>query len=206
MSDARKIPGFIAALLLVAMIGTAQADDDVQRGAILADTCLGCHGIAGYRNGYPSYRVPKLGGQHNDYLLIGLQSYKNESRAHPTMRAQAASLTEQDMRDLAAFFTGQGEPETGKSASGVAISRGQEKASACQACHGERGISPASNWPSLAGQHQDYLRQALQQYQDGSRSDPVMVGQAISLTDEDIEDIAAFYAAQPGLFTASYND
>jgi cytochrome c553 len=63
-------------------------------------------------------------------------------------------------------------------------------------------VSPAPNWPSLAGQHKDYLVEVMVQYQNGQRNDPVMVGQAINLSIADIEDIAAFYSVQPGLFTA----
>jgi len=186
-------------MVVFIMAAPARADGDVASGAVLADTCMGCHGIAGYRNAYPSYRVPKLGGQHDEYMVLALQGYKNKTRAHPTMQAQAATMTEQDMRDLTAYFTAQGEPQQG-SAGGS--SRGREKAAVCTACHGETGLSPTGNWPSLAGQHKDYLEHAIRQYQSGARKDPVMSGLVTTLSDEDIADIAAYYAAQPGLFTA----
>jgi len=181
----------------------AHADGDAERGAVLADTCLGCHGIPGYRNAYPSYRVPKLGGQHEEYLYIALQGYRNKMRPHPTMQAQSATLSEQDMRDLAAFFAAQGEPEKG---GGGGSAGGREKAAICTACHGATGLSPSGNWPNLAGQHEDYMVRALRQYRSGERKDPVMAGQAVNLSDEDIADLAAYYAAQSGLFTASYGD
>ena len=81
---------------------------DPKHGAVLADTCMGCHGIAGYRNAYPSYRVPKLGGQQTDYIVIALQGYKNQTRPHKTMHAQAVTQSDQDMRDIAAFFASEG--------------------------------------------------------------------------------------------------
>lgn len=192
-----------AVCLFFALAATfAYAAGDAERGAVLANACLGCHGIPGYRNGYPSYRVPKLGGQHEEYIVIGLQGYKSLGRAHSTMRAQSATLTDQDMQDLAAYFVAQGDLQEGSAESGAQVSRGGEKAAVCGACHGEKGASPAPNWPSLAGQHKDYLVHVMGQYKNGQRKDPVMAGQVINLTDEDIEDIAAFYSVQPGLFTA----
>jgi cytochrome c553 len=178
---------------------SAHAESDAEKGAVLATACLGCHGIPGYRNAYPSYRVPKLGGQHEDYIAIGLNSYKSESRQHPTMQAQTADLSEQEIRDLAAYFSARGELASGSAKSGARIGRGKEKAAPCTACHGASGVSPMPNWPTLAGQHEDYLRQAMTQYKLGERTDPVMAGQVVNLTDEDIEDLAAYFAAQPGL-------
>ena len=169
-------------LILAAMAGPAQAGD-AEAGAVLADTCLGCHGIKGYRNAYPNYRVPKLGGQHEDYLVLALQGYKQGTRKHPTMIAQSDSLSDEDMKDLAAYFAGQGEAMTGEVETGGDAAAGKEKIAVCTACHGEAGISPAPNWPNLAGQHEDYLVHALKQYRSGERSDAVMMGQAVNLTD-----------------------
>lgn len=188
------------------MVGTVRADGDPDRGAILANSCLGCHGIPGQRNGYPSYRVPKLGGQHAEYLVLGLQGYKNLGRAHPTMRAQAATLNDQDMRDLAAYFVSHDNGDIDSKAISTQITRGQAKAAVCSACHGDTGVSETPNWPTLAGQHKDYLIEAMVQYRNGERNDPVMAGQLMNLSEADIEDLAAFYASQPGLFTATYED
>ena len=67
--------------------------------------CVGCHGIQGYRTAFPEvYSVPKLGGQHAGYIVKALQAYKSGNRSHPTMRAIAAGLSEQDMADLAAYY------------------------------------------------------------------------------------------------------
>ncbi len=67
--------------------------------------CIGCHGIPGYRTTFPSvYHVPKLGGQHEAYLVKALQAYKSGERSHPTMRGIAEGLSEQDMADLAAYY------------------------------------------------------------------------------------------------------
>ena len=202
----QKVKQTLRAVLLSSMVawGCALAEGDPERGEILADTCMGCHGIPGYRNAYPSYRVPKLGGQHTEYLVLAMQGYRSGNRQHPTMRAQGASLTDQDMLDIAVYFGSQGESE---GAVGQEPDREPpQSAATCVACHGENGISPAATWPSLAGQHRDYLVQSMLQYRNQQRDDAVMAGQVMALTDEDIEELSAFYASQPGLFTASYDD
>jgi len=77
---------------------------DVETGKERAFTCMGCHGQEGIRNAYPGYKVPKLGGQGGEYIAIALKAYRNGERAHPTMRGHAASLTDQDIADIAAYF------------------------------------------------------------------------------------------------------
>lgn len=203
-TDMPHIRKLLPGLLIAASLVNAQAAGDPARGAILADTCMGCHGIPGYRNGYPSYRVPKLGGQHPEYIELGLRGYQDLGRAHSTMQAQVATLSAQDIADLAAYFDSHGEIESGFAGSSAQIERGRAKAAVCAACHGETGVSETPNWPTLAGQHKDYLIEVMMQYRNGQRNDPVMAGQLINLSDDDIEDLAAFYAAQPGLFTVEY--
>ena len=97
-----------AAVVLAGSFGSAVAAGDAAAGKTKAFTCMGCHGIPSYHNVYPSYHVPKLGGQHANYIAAALQAYKSGQRRHSTMRAQAASLSEQDMQDLAAFFAQSG--------------------------------------------------------------------------------------------------
>jgi cytochrome c553 len=190
----------VGALLAVPL--AAGAAGDAAKGAELATSCMGCHGIVGQRNAYPSYRVPKLGGQQPEYLVLAMQGYRAKTRGHLTMQAQAASLSDEDMQDIAAFFASQGDLRTGAAdAAGAAVSRGSSKAAVCAACHGEAGVTTAPIWPSLAGQHRDYLEHAIAGYKTKLRKDPVMQGQAMALSDQDISDLAAFYSAQPGLFT-----
>lgn len=76
---------------------------------------------------------------------------------------------------------------------------GKEKSAACAACHGADGNAPTPTFPSLAGQYEDYLVQALHEYKSGKRSNPIMAGQVAALSDEDIENLAAYYAEQKGL-------
>ncbi len=79
---------------------------DAQRGHTLTYTCQGCHGITGYKNAYPNYHVPRIGGQSETYLINALTEYKEGKRKHPTMQAQAQSFSAQDIADIAAYLSG----------------------------------------------------------------------------------------------------
>ena len=78
---------------------------DSAAGKQLTYTCQGCHGITGYKNAYPSYHVPRLGGQSEQYLLNALGEYKKGTRKHPTMQAQAQSFSDQDIANIAAYLS-----------------------------------------------------------------------------------------------------
>ena len=93
-----------AAVFALLAAPLALAAGDAGAGKLKANTCMGCHGIPGYTNAYPTYRVPKLGGQSAEYLAAALKSYKSGERPHKTMQAQAASLSDQDIDDIAAFL------------------------------------------------------------------------------------------------------
>ena len=105
--------GFLRAVALASFVlatgtlatATAQAQTgDPEAGKIKAQPCIGCHGIPGYNNVYPTYHVPMLGGQWPEYIVAALQAYRAGSRGHKTMQAQAAPLSDQDMADIAAWF------------------------------------------------------------------------------------------------------
>jgi cytochrome c553 len=78
---------------------------DTSRGKGLVYTCKGCHGLTGYKNAYPSYHVPMIGGQSETYLRNALGEYRTGKRKHPTMQAQAESFSEQDIADIAAYLS-----------------------------------------------------------------------------------------------------
>ena len=110
-----------AAAVAAALISTSAAAQgappagDAAKGSQKNQMCKGCHGIEGWRTAYPEvYSVPRIGGQHEAYLLKALQEYKNGERRHPSMRAIAAPLSEQDMADLAAFYAQDGVKTAGK--------------------------------------------------------------------------------------------
>ncbi|MEO6103221.1 MAG: cytochrome c [Pseudoxanthomonas sp.] len=88
------------------MASPAFAKGDAVLGKTLAYTCTGCHGIVEYKNAYPSYRVPKIGGQNEGYLVAALTAYKKGERSHPTMTAQARSFSDQDIANIAAYLSG----------------------------------------------------------------------------------------------------
>jgi len=77
--------------------------------------------------------------------------------------------------------------------------KGQEKAAVCEACHGKTGMSIDPNYPNLAGQHYSYLVKAMSDYRSGDRSNAIMASFAANLTNQDIEDLAAWFASQEGL-------
>ncbi|HQW59603.1 cytochrome c [Thermomonas sp.] len=83
----------------------AAVTGDATRGKGLTYTCRGCHGVVGYKNAYPNYHVPKLGGQSPAYLNNALKEYREGKRKHPTMQAQAESFSEQDLADIAAYLS-----------------------------------------------------------------------------------------------------
>ena len=78
---------------------------DAVRGKSLTYTCRGCHGVTGYKNAYPNYHVPKLGGQSEAFLRTALMEYRTGHRQHPTMQAQAEGYSEQQIADIAAFLS-----------------------------------------------------------------------------------------------------
>jgi cytochrome c553 len=105
---------FAATLVAFAFAGTAQAQQaapqgDAARAQGKISACNGCHGIVGYRTAFPEvFHVPRIGGQNPGYIIKALEAYKSGERNHPSMRGVAASLTPQDMADLAAYY---GEPQ-----------------------------------------------------------------------------------------------
>lgn len=92
----------VAALTLPLMAG---AEGDPEQGRQKAETCLGCHAIENYTNVYPTYPVPRLGGQNAQYIIDALKAYANGDRPHVTMHAQASTLSDEDMQDIAAFLS-----------------------------------------------------------------------------------------------------
>jgi cytochrome c553 len=184
--------------LAVATARPATAAAGSEPGRILSYTCMGCHGIEGYRNAYPSYRVPRLGGQKSAYIKSALNAYKEGNRPHPTMQAQGSSLSDTDIDQLAAWFEAAGSASDTVNTDDVA---GIPAAAVCVTCHGAAGVGIAPQPPVLSGQQEEYLVHALHQYKSGERKGTVMSAFAANLSDDDIATIAAFYASRPGLTT-----
>jgi cytochrome c553 len=197
----RHAKSLVAAGLLALAPLAAGADGDAAHGQKLAYACLGCHGIENYKNAYPKYSVPKLGGQNKSYILAALKEYQDSARWHPTMHGYATTLSDQDRADLAAFFNS----AAAKPANNEVAGTPPEKASVCVACHGKNGFGTMDEYPNLAGQHADYIVQALNDYRLGKRKNPIMQPFAQQLSQDEIHALAKFFASQDGLKTPPHD-
>jgi cytochrome c553 len=182
----------LGAALLPALAAADAPAGDAARGARIAYTCFGCHGIPDYRNAYPNYRVPRLGGQHAPYLAAAIAEYRAGTRPHTTMRGQASSLSDQDAADIAAYFAATRPVASG----GSPVGTPPASAAVCVSCHGKDGVGLTADYPTLAGQYPDYLSQALKAYRKGTRQNAIMGSFVGKLTDEDIDALSHYFAAQ----------
>jgi cytochrome c553 len=196
-----RIP-LVASLLLASFVAHAQApafEGDAKKGQQLAYTCNGCHAIPNYKNVYPTYSVPKLHGQRPQYLVAALKAYKSGERSHGTMHSQAASMNDQDMADVAAYLAGSN--VLSESKNDVPADKRPKASEVCLACHGTNGVGITVDYPTLSGQHGDYIQRALTDYKKGGRKNAIMAGMAANLTAEDIEALATYYASQTPALT-----
>ena len=192
------VPSLVLATVGLVWSAPAAAEGDAARGKVLGYTCLGCHGIETYKNVYPTYSVPKLRGQHPEYIVAALKGYQKGERSHATMHAHAASLSDQDIDDIAAYLGG----EVVKSAGAQPAGTAPAAVATCQACHGRDGVGIMGMYPTLSGQHADYLEHALEGYRSGARKNAIMAPFASQLKPEDVKAVAEFYAKQkPTLLT-----
>ncbi|MGI9308441.1 MAG: c-type cytochrome [Gammaproteobacteria bacterium] len=180
--------------------GSIFAAGSAERGAQQAITCAACHGADG-NSANPAW--PSLAGQHESYLASTLQAFNKGSRSDVLMSAQAQTLSEESIADLAAYFAAQ--KPVGRTADpallevGEKIYRGgniEKKISACIACHGPsgRGNLPAA-YPSLAGQHAAYTAKQLRDYASGTRtSDKAQIMRSIAalLSDDEIAAVSSY--------------
>lgn len=191
------------AFVLILISSGANADGDAEKGRLIGFTCLGCHGIDGYRNAYPSYHVPKLQGQNPEYLRSALLAYREGRRDHRTMNAQGSTMTDDDIEHLVAWMS---RGEQAQDTATEAELTGVVAVPVCTTCHGANPTAATPDTPVLSGQHENYLVQALMQYRDGSRTGNVMTGFAATLSEDEIEAVAEFYAVRPGLETLDARD
>ncbi|MBH9553165.1 c-type cytochrome [Inhella sp. 4Y17] len=178
---------------------------DAAAGAKKVAMCIGCHGIPGYQASFPEvHRVPMISGQNAGYIVAALQGYAKGDRKHPTMRGISGSLSEQDMKDVAAFYEQQGKGEPAPADVAAAPEALKDKLAACAACHGANFSKTLDgNHPKLAGQHADYLLVALKSYQikgqsTVGRGNAIMQGQVAALSPAELKQIAKYLAGLPG--------
>jgi cytochrome c553 len=203
----------IALSLLLALYGVsfaAQAQEikgDAARGATLNASCIGCHGIPGYQSSFPEvHRVPAISGQNAKYIAAALNAYKKGERKHGTMRAIAASLTEQDMADLAAYYSTHG---GASAAAAVAMPAPPPEVAAllakgaCASCHGPEFNKPIDGaYPKIAGQYPDYLFTALKSYKvEGNpqigRGNAIMSAQVKQFSNKELKLLAQYLGSLP---------
>lgn len=203
------------ALAVACVTVSAQAQKitgNAEAGAKKTAMCVGCHGIIGYQASFPEiHKVPKIAGQSASYIVSALTQYKGGERKHPTMRAIADSLSEQDIADLGAYYSqlglneGDAPPATAPAPSDTVqalISR--DKDNACTKCHGANFNTPNDGTvPKLAGQYADYLFVALKSYKSQShatlgRSNGVMSGQAKKYSNPELKELATYISSLPG--------
>jgi cytochrome c553 len=203
----------IALTLMLALSGasfTAQAQElkgDAARGATLNASCIGCHGIPGYQSSFPEvHRVPAISGQNAKYIVAALNAYKKGERKHGTMRAVATALSEQDMADLAAYYSTHGGPPI--AAVAAAPSPSPEVAAllakgACASCHGPEFNKPIdAAYPKIAGQYPDYLFTALKSYKvEGNpqvgRGNAIMGAQVKQFSNKELKMLAQYLGSLP---------
>lgn len=191
-----------AALLSGTSWGQGLVDGSAEAGQAKAVTCGACHGPEG-NSVNPQW--PSIAGQHSTYIVQQLQAFKNGTRTEPLMLGQALMLSDEDMRNLAAYFS-QKTTATKVIADPSTLDHGQRlyrggnrenQTPACIACHGPNGRgNPAASYPSLKGQYAIYLAKQLRDYASGlRRSDGptrVMRDIAAKLSEEDIVAVSSY--------------
>jgi cytochrome c553 len=165
------------------------AAGDKTAGSAAAAACAGCHGADGV-SGNPA--IPSLAGQDATYLAAALQAYKQGTRSDETMKGLAASLDDGSAMNVAAFYAGL-EPKSPNVRKPLTADEWAQK---CDRCHGVNGNSTDPRLPALAAQRVDYLEKVLQAYRTGARKSPQMAAMSDVLTDQDISNLAAYYARQ----------
>jgi len=208
-------------LLTMGAVNAASAvEGNADAGKTKAAMCGACHGATGHS---PSPTYPNLAGQKDAYIAKQLADFKSGARTDMMMAPMAANLSEQDMADLAAFFSAQkrtsakaaatgSTPAATQTASASAadivtftgakaiyagdVKAGKNKSAMCASCHGADGNSPIAIYPKLAGQSASYIAKQLADFKSGERSDPVMAGMVAALSEEDMNDLGTFFAVQ----------
>jgi cytochrome c553 len=183
---------------------------DAKAGESKNAMCIGCHGIKGYQASFPEvYKVPMISGQGAKYIASALNAYKKGDRKHPTMRGIAEALSDQDIADLAAYYSVSGQagadelPAKPSHEPSAAVQALLGKAN-CASCHGANFAKPIDpSYPKLAGQHADYLFVALKAYKVENnpkvgRGNAIMAGMVKQYTNAELKAIAGYLSSLDG--------
>jgi len=192
-------------LISLGALGTAHAAGDPKAGQEKAGTCAACHGMQGNSPANPLW--PKQAGQSVEYFVKQLQDFKAGNREDPTMSPMAMPLSDEDILDLAAYYSSQ-EKTVGTVADAELAARGEKiyrggiadkGVAACVSCHGPSGAGNApARFPAISGQHAQYVAKTMKDFRDGNRSnDPqgMMRDVVAKMSDTEIEAVAAYVNA-----------
>jgi cytochrome c553 len=203
---------FAAAVACATLPALAQAPAAPAPGAksIEARTamCMGCHNIKGYQASFPEvHHVPMIAGQNEKYIAAALTAYRSGDRKHPTMRAIAGSLSDQDIADISKYYSQLGgdtkladQPSKQPDAQVEALL----KKANCMSCHGTNFSKPIDpSYPKIAGQHADYLFVALKEYKQENnpnvgRNNPIMGAMAKQFSNADLKLLANYVGSLEG--------
>jgi cytochrome c553 len=202
----------LALLFALAACLPAARAQDAQAGQQKVAMCIGCHGIPGYQASFPEvYKVPAIAGQGAKYIVTALTAYRKGDRKHPTMRAIAGSMSDQDIADVAAYYEqlGQGAAARVDVAAHAPSAEVDAllKKGACASCHGADFAKPIDpSYPKIAGQYPDYLYAALKAYQTTGnpqvgRGNAIMGGVAKQFSHAELKALAGYIGAMPGPLT-----
>jgi cytochrome c553 len=202
-----------AAVLVVAMLAMCPASSneaaatvqpsasyppgDPARGEKLAQTCAACHGDVDIKVGDPPIEPPKLYHERASYVFDALLEFRSGLRKSDVMTPMAAGLSDQDMRDIAAYVAAK--PLGPPHASMVGTPAYKFTVTNCTICHGETGMGEMEGMPILTGQNKDYLEHALEEFKAGTRTNATMQAVAKGLTQKEIDEAATYYSAQEAL-------
>ncbi len=182
---------------------------DAKAGQTKNAMCIGCHGIKGYQASFPEvYKVPMISGQSAKYIVSSLNAYKKGDRKHPSMRGIAEALSDQDIADLAAYYSVSGQANAAElpakpREANAAVQALLGKAN-CASCHGANYAKPIDpTYPKLAGQHADYLYVALKAYKVDNnpkvgRNNAIMAGMAKQYTNAELKAMANYLSSVDG--------
>ncbi|MCG8487155.1 MAG: cytochrome c4 [Chromatiales bacterium] len=190
-----------ATLALSFTVGLAQAAGNAEEGKTKSAVCAACHGAEGNSPLNPVW--PKIAGQHPEYIEKQIRDFKANKRSDPMMSPMATPLSDQDIADLAAYYSSQtiktGVAAADKVEAGERLYRAGNAdtgVAACMACHGPSGMgNPQANFPAIAGQHATYVEKALKDFRAGTRTNDtsrMMQGVVERMTDQEIAEVAQY--------------
>jgi cytochrome c553 len=201
VAQAADMPAAAPAAPAASSAPSAPAKPDLAKGeARYATVCTACHGADG-NSGSPEY--PKLAGQHPEYLVKQLTEFKSGKRANAVMMGMAAGLSEQDMKNIAAWLSSKA-PKPGFAKDAALVSLGEKifrggvadrQIPACAGCHSPNGAGIPAQYPRLSGQHADYTARELSYFRDGSRANNLTMNQvAAKLNDKELKALGEYTA------------